>query len=226
MRACLAPNGPSSYSDETPTRQLLVATTDGIVILEREAPGAPWREARRAVHGLHISSLLWEPRRDGLFAGVHGSGLYASLDGGATWDRRMRGLTHEHVYTLAAVERDGDVVLYAGTEPPALFESTDYGASWEELPALRSVPGTEFWQFPAPPNIPHVKDIVFDPRDSRTILVGVEQGALLKSTDGGRTWRELDQYSRPDDAAYKDIHRLALRPSLPDDVYMTTGEGL
>jgi photosystem II stability/assembly factor-like uncharacterized protein len=226
MTTCLAPNGPSVYATEGSPRQLVVATADGVVTLERQGAGGAWDVARRELKGLHISSLLFEPRRGGLFAGVHDGGLYASMDGGQTWERRMRGITQEHVFTLASVERDGGVVLYAGTEPVPLFESTDYGETWEELPTLAGVPGTDRWMFPAPPNIAHVKDIIFDPRDSRTMYVGVEQGALLKSTDAGRTWRELDRYSKPDDPVYKDVHRLVMRPSNPDALYMTGGAGL
>jgi photosystem II stability/assembly factor-like uncharacterized protein len=138
----------------------------------------------------------------------------------------MRGLTQEHVFTLAAVERDGQTLLFAGTEPAHLFQSGDYGETWTELPSLRDVPDTDRWMFPAPPHIAHVKDVTFDPRDSRTMYVSVEQGALLKSTDAGQTWRELKEYSKPDDFVYRDLHRLLLRPSNPDEMYFTGGAGL
>ena len=39
--------------------------------LQRLGLGAPWRVARRALEGQHVSALLWEPKRGGLFAGVH-----------------------------------------------------------------------------------------------------------------------------------------------------------
>jgi len=224
MDATLAPNGATKYAGQDRCGRLHVATTDGVVTLERS--GAGWQEAGRSLAGCHISSLLFEPRRGGLFAGVHDGGLYASLDGGKTWERRMRGITQEHVFTVAATERDGAIVLYAGTEPAHLFQSTDYGETWEELPSLRNVPETEAWTFPAPPHDAHVKDVTFDPRDTHTIYVSIEQGALLKSTDAGQTWRELKEYSRPEDPVYRDLHRLVLRPSNPDQMYFTGGAGL
>jgi photosystem II stability/assembly factor-like uncharacterized protein len=226
MATCLAPNGPTVYRSAAAPTRLLVGTVDGIVCLERTSAAAPWQVAGHMLAGRHISSLLFEPRRGGLFAGVHHGGLYASLDGGQTWARRMEGITQEHVFTLAATEREGQVVLYAGTEPAHLFESTDYGMTWRELPALRAVPETEAWTFPAPPHQAHVKDITFDPRDTRTMYVCIEQGALLKSTDAGQTFRELKEYSRPDDPVYRDLHRLVLRPSNPDQMYFTGGAGL
>lgn len=226
MLTCLAPNGPTVYRSQTAPTQLLIGTADGVVTIERTSPGAPWRKAWHALEGQHISSLMVEPRRGGVFAGVHGGKLHASADGGRTFQPRMRGITHEHVYTLASVERDGQVVLYAGTEPAHLFESTDHGETWRELPALRDVPGTERWSFPAPPHLAHVKDISFDPRDARTMYVAIEQGALLRSTDGGQSFHEITAWAQKDDFVDRDAHRIALRASNPDEIYLSSGVGL
>jgi photosystem II stability/assembly factor-like uncharacterized protein len=134
-------------------------------------------------------------------------------------------LTVKHVFSLGSTQRAGSVVLYAGTEPAHLFESADYGETWTELPTIREVPELEKWTFPAPPHVGHVKAFAFDPRDDRTFFVCVEQGALLKTVDAGRTWRELSGYAKPEDRAYKDVHRVVLRPGCPDDMLMTNGNG-
>src|SRR6185295_12257552 len=39
-------------------------------------------------------------------------------------------------------------------------------------------------------------------------------------------WRELDNYYRPDDPWYRDIHRIVAMPSDPDELFMTSGMGL
>jgi photosystem II stability/assembly factor-like uncharacterized protein len=226
MTVCLSPNGRNVYAGDAPALELAVATLDGITFLARDDAHAEWRVARRALEGLHISALLWEPRRGGLFAGVHGHGLYRSDDGGHTWTLKTQGLTPDHVYTIAAVEQDGDVVLWVGTEPSHIFRSADYGETWTERPALPTVAGKESWTFPAPPHTGHVKNVNFDPRDSRVVYAGVEQGALLKSTDEGQTWRELDSYYKPGDHSYKDIHRLVVHPAQPERLFLATGMGL
>lgn len=223
MTVCLSPNGSTVYEGQNPAEDVLIGTIDGIVRLKRN--GSEWTTAERCLEGLHISSILYEPVQAGLFAGVHGDGLYFSADGGHSWEPRMNGLTFKHVFSLATTQRTGAIVLLAGTEPAHLFESLDYGRGWTELPALRDVPDTEKWTFPAPPHVGHVKTIAFDPRDTNVLLVGIEQGALLKSTDAGRTWRELTGYSKPEDHAYRDVHRVVLHPAHPDDVYMTSGIG-
>ena len=70
-------------------------------------------------------------------------------------------MTSKDVYSLAAIEQNGGVMLYAGTQPASLFRSRDLGRNWVELPALRQVPSAKHWTFPAPPHLAHTKMMVF-----------------------------------------------------------------
>lgn len=226
MTVCLSTNGQLVFDEPAVPTRLIVATLNGAQRLERARPGAPWRRAGRALEGRHVSALLVEPDRGAIFAGVHDGGLYRSDDDGASWQRHSAGLSIEHVFSLAMARETGGVALYAGTEPASLFVSRDRGASWQELPAIRQVPGTETWMFPGPPHIPHTKALAVDPRDPKHIYAAIEQGALLVTDDGGARWRQITSYDRPDDLWHHDIHRVVLRPSNPDEVFMTTGNGL
>src|ERR1051325_55859 len=107
----------------------------------------------------------------------------------------------------------------AGTEPAHLHVSSDMGDTWEELPALRSVPSVPNWTFPGPPHEAHVKNIAFDAAGANTILASIEVGGLLRSTDGGRSWHELSGF-------YEDVHRIAQKPGQPDWIYLATGNGV
>lgn len=226
MIVCLSPNGPLVHNSDAPPTRLMVATLDGVILIERQSANGAWRVAAHALASKHASSLLFEARSGGLFAGIHGGGLYFSADGGSNWERRIDGLTIEHVFSLGCVEDSGGVALFAGTEPVGLFTSRDWGRTWHALPAIARVPGNDKWSFPGPPQIPHTKSLTFDPRNPRCFYACVEQGALLKTTDGGIGWNEIDSYSRPDDAWYHDVHRVVLRPSHPDELFLTTGLGL
>lgn len=223
MVACLSPNGLNVYQGSAEPTSLFVATVEGVALLQRDARG--WRCRGLRLEGKHISALLFEPERGGLFAGVHGGGLYRSLDLGETWERRDAGLPEDHVFSLGCA-RSAESILYAGTEPPSLAESRDYGETWAELSALREVPGRERWFFPGPPHVAHTKSIAFDPRDANHMYVAVEQGALLETTDGGRSWTELSGYARPDDPFYHDVHLVVPVPTNPDELFLTTGVGL
>src|SRR5262249_18232627 len=156
VRASLSPNGRSTYQGSGAAIELFIGTTEGIFIGERDGRGAAWRLTGRALEGMHVSSVLVEPERGGIFAGIHTGRLYASLDGGRTWERITRALPAEPVYPVNAPTRDGQVVLYVGTEPPPLVQSFDYGETGQELPALLAVEGYETWDFPGPPHLAHV----------------------------------------------------------------------
>ncbi len=226
MIVCLSPNGPIATEIPSPPTRLVVATVGGVGIVERDAPDAAWRVVSRGLANSHIGSLLFEPRQGGLFAGAHSGGLFFSADRGASWERRGSGIAIDHVFSLGCADAPAGPVLYVGTEPVSLFRSRDYGGSWQELPAIGRVPGTEKWSFPAPPHAAHTKSLTFDPRDPCTFYAAIEQGALLHTKDGGVTWRELASYWRPDDVWYRDVHRVVLHPANPDELYMPTGMGL
>jgi photosystem II stability/assembly factor-like uncharacterized protein len=218
MAITLSHGGPTIYRSSTPSRQVLVGTIEGIVCIEREVGGAGWRVARRMLADKHIHALLLEPESGTLFAGVKHGSIFASTDGGETWERRDKGLTEHNIYSLACARSADGVRIFAGTEPAHLFVSDDLGRSWAELPAFRSV-DTSRWTFPAPPHVAHTKHINFHPNDPSTLFIGVEQGGLLKSTDAGQTFRMIPGM---DD----DVHRTLFNPANPDRIYITTGIGM
>jgi photosystem II stability/assembly factor-like uncharacterized protein len=225
MIACLSPNGQNSrFGGEAPTR-LLVATVLGVNVLDRERPGAPWR-ARRTLDGHHCGSIMIEPRRGGVFAGMHSGGLYYSADGGATWELRNAGITIPHVFSLGFAHVGDQIRLYAGTEPASIFRSDDYGLTWTEQPGVKNTEGREAWRFPGKDNGPHVKSMFVDPNDQNIIYLGVEQGDVLKTTDGGANYRVLDDYSKPEDWTYRDIHQIVVNYADSNEIFMSTGMGV
>jgi photosystem II stability/assembly factor-like uncharacterized protein len=228
ITAYLSPNGQESTRAAGPATRIQVATIEGMATLTRKGPGAPWTLAGSSLAHRHLSSLLFEPVSGKLLAGAHeDGGLWVSDDGeGASWREVKRGLDRPHIYSLAARKISGKVTLFLGTQPTGLYRSDDFGESWTELPAILDVPDKDKWTFPAPPHIPHVKSIVMHPKDPRTFYVLVEQGALLKTVDDGRSFVELASYSRPEDEAYRDMHRLLIDPARPTGMFLATGEGL
>jgi hypothetical protein len=147
-------------------------------------------------------------------------GVRASADGGATWD--SAGLEGEAITAIAAsaVEAgDAGGVVYAGTEPSAVWRTADGGGHWTKADRLASLPSAPTWSFPPRPETHHVRWIACDPETPGRILVAIEAGALVGSPDGGRTWND-----RPEVAPF-DTHELAIHPHAPDLLRVAAGDG-
>jgi len=220
MTICLSHGGQSIFTSDGPSDGLWVATADGLYLLNRTARGKHWKVAQRVLEGKHVNAVVFDPSQGVIVAGMHNGGIAVSEDAGKSWEFRNEGLTSHNVYAVSLSRSGGHLKLYAGTEPVHLFVSDDVGRRWQELTSLRRAPSAPEWRFPAPPNLAHVKFITFDPQTSGVIYVCIEQGGLLKSTDGGSSWEDLTGRGFNDDC-----HRLIIRPSHPHQLFLPTGFG-
>ncbi len=152
-----------------------------------------------------------------VYAGTQGNGVLRSRDRGKTW--RPCGLSGQVVKALA-MSPAAPGTVYAGTKPACLFVSRDEGSTWTELPSFRQIPSRRFWLSPAePPFIGYVQSIALSPTDPRTIVVGIEFGAVVRSQDGGQTWTDHRR------GALRDCHSLTFHVSDGDWVYEAGGTG-
>jgi photosystem II stability/assembly factor-like uncharacterized protein len=223
---CISANGKTVSSSENAARRMLVATTEGVLDFRRDGPDAAWqRQDGLLLEGHHISALVYDEPTGLLFAGNHfAGGLLASEDQGATWRRRDDGVTSEHAYTLLVQHVGDQTILNLGTEPVMFYRSWDLGKSWTAYPSCTEVEGTEHWIFPR--SQPHIKHIASPPSEPETIYICVEQGDLLKSTNGGKSWTSLHSMERADDKFRRDQHRVVFYHDNPDEIFFTTGIGL
>jgi photosystem II stability/assembly factor-like uncharacterized protein len=182
--------------------------------------GATWQVVGEPETGLpdgQVRALLLDPsspvasRR--LLATVRGHGLYASRDGGASWSpvngdlppetaREPRGLI------LGAQDPKHLVAAFAGPDPEraGVYGTRDAGRTWRRLHG-----GTPFAD---------VQALRAGPDGLGTLYVAARErydhaahrlypGGLLRSVDGGRTWRRLLDYHFVSDVAVS-----AARPGL------------
>ncbi len=226
MVTCLSPNGPMVHSAPTPPSRLLVATMAGVALIDFDRAARRWLVKDVTLAGRHVSALLLEPARGDVFAATHGEGIFVSPDRGETWTPASAGLSLTNVFSLGCTTRGGEVTLLAGTEPVMLYSSVDHGRTWRSHPAIAQMPGRDQWTFPPPPHVAHLKSIAVHPAEPDVYYACIEQGALLKSADAGRTWAEIASYARPSDRWYRDIHKLVLAPSDPTRLFMSTGNGV
>jgi photosystem II stability/assembly factor-like uncharacterized protein len=162
-----------------------------------------------------------DPRR--VYVGTFDDGIYRSDDGGETWREASSGLEDRRVLAISVSpshRENGTSVVYAGTEPSNLYRSEDAGQTWQKLPALRDIPSEPTWSFPGRPWTHHVRTIALHPTDADWLLVGIELGGVMRSTDGGATWSD---HARE---AHSDAHRLLTHALAPTRVYEAAGQGI
>ena len=172
--------------------------------------------------------------------------LHVSEDGGESWKWiPSGGLDYRDIWTMQAhPTRPGE--LYVGTLPAAVYVSEDGGRSFRELSAFRKLEDYARWTFPPPPHTAHIRCIVLDGRVPDEIVVGVEEGGVVRSRDQGETWEDISgptsaaaypEFNDPsgklpyqmgaheDGRVYRDVHWLRRDPASLDTLYATTGIG-
>jgi photosystem II stability/assembly factor-like uncharacterized protein len=189
------------------------ATGDGVVRLDED--GGRWTVSL-SLAGSGAQCLTPDPRDpDVAYAGLRERGLRKTADGGETWTDV--GLPEPGVFSVAVSPVDG--AIYAGCEPSRLFRSDDGGETWNALDALLELPSQPTWSFPPRPWTSHVRWIAPSPLDARLLLVGIELGGLMRSTDGGETWAD----HRP--GAQPDVHSVVWHQSEAGRAYQAGGGG-
>ena len=193
--------------------RLWATTGDGIARLDEA--GGEWT-VELFLPGSRAQCLAVDPTdADTAYAGLREGGVRRTTDAGRSWDDCA--LPEPGVFSLAISAVGG--ALYAGTEPSRLFRSDDRGATWRELAALLELPSRPTWSFPPRPWTSHVRWIAPSPHDAELILVGIELGGLMRSTDGGETWHD----HRP--GAQRDVHSLTWHPQAATRAYAAGGGG-
>ena len=193
--------------------RLYAATGNGIVRLDET--GGEWL-VESSLDESGAQCLAVDPHDpDALYAGLREGGLRRTDDGGRNWVDCA--LPEQGVFSLAVSAADGAV--FAGTEPSRLFRSDDRGERWRELDGLLELPSRPTWSFPPRPWTSHVRWIAPSPHHADLILVGIELGGLMRSTDGGASWQD----HRP--GAQRDVHSLAWHPRVRGRAYEAGGGG-
>lgn len=201
------------------TTVLYLATDHGPRIVTRRSDRW-WADS--PLGGRAATCLAVDPERPERVVCDAGKGVSLSEDAGRTWRRVLDGGAHGRITALAvgAAERaGGHGVIYVGTEPSAVLRSDDGGATWHRCEGLDELPSSSEWSFPPRPQTHHVRWIEPDPHRAGRLFVAIEAGALVRSPDGGRTWRD-----RVPGGPY-DTHRLITHPRAPGRLWSAAGDG-
>lgn len=233
------------------SNRLLVATRKGLFTVERKSSGAsPWSITRTDFLGDNLSIVLQDRRDGSMYAGLDhghfGVKLHRSKVIGEAWEEcavpaypkqpegeadvdSMGRTIPWNTIKLWALETGGPNepgLLWCGTLPGGLFRSHDRGTSWELIRSLWDEPKRKAW-FGGGYDVPGIHSVCVDPRDSKTVRVGVSCGGIWTTHDGGETWAcdyegMTSVYMPPENDVphVQDPHRVAQCAARPDTLWV------
>ena len=202
----------------------------------RQAVGeSDWQVLRRGLpERAEIRAIVVHPDDPRIVYVGTQHGPYRSTDRGEHWQRLDFPDPEMVVWSL--LFRPGDPqVMYCGTTPAAVYRSVDAGEHWErlrvDLPSAMVEMG-----FPC-----RIIDLAADPHQPETVYAGLEVGGVIRSLDGGDTWRDCTEpllafaardhlksriLSDTDAEGMLDIHAVTVSPAQPATVFLATRMGL
>lgn len=194
----------------------------------------------QAVYAVGIDTRRDPPR---LLVGADsshwGPSVFRSDDLGSSWHEPPRPAVRFPEYTGASLERVWQLhpagpaapdVVYAGTEPGALFRSEDGGETFELVRSLWDHPQREHWNAGFGGQAVHT--VVTDPRTADVVTVAVSTGGVYRSLDGGASWAPSNTGIRADfqPDQYPEfgqcVHKIAPDAADPDRLYLQNHGGV
>jgi photosystem II stability/assembly factor-like uncharacterized protein len=142
-----------------------------------------------------------------VYVAAEGSGVFVSLDGGATWQPRSHGLP-EHLFpTALAIDPSRPETLYLGLQFGGVYKTENGGVLWSKVGA-------------APLGLTLISDLEVAPSDGRIVYAATTGGVfgVFRSQDGGITWTQLP--------APQEVWSLAVDPLQPDLIWAGTRSGV
>ncbi len=176
------------------------ASWDKVDALSDHPDKASWNPGAA---GLILHTLVSDPdQADKLWVGISAAGVFATEDGGATWERRNRlsnaetcaehahpaapanGETGHCVHNIVRAGGDGDLLYQQNHH--GVWRSRDGGRTWDDITA--GLPST--FGFPIAVH-PHNPDVIWTiplNGDSAGRYPPEAAAAVWKSEDGGESW--------------------------------------
>ena len=222
---------------------LMVGTRKGLWIGRSDGDRADWTWTGPHLPMEEVYSCLVDTRRGRprLFAGSSsmwlGPKVSWSDDLGETWHETEGPRFPDDVDASVArvwqiTPGATDDVVWAGTEPGAVFRSDDGGESFTLERGLWDHPHRPEWGEGFGGQAFHT--LLPHPTDPASVTAAISTGGVYRTTDGGKTWQASNQGIRcdflPEDQRYPEfgqcVHKVARHPSRPDRLFLQNHGGV
>ncbi|MFN0072664.1 MAG: WD40/YVTN/BNR-like repeat-containing protein [Chloroflexota bacterium] len=200
---------------------LYCGTGDGVATVTRQGSGG-WTVEARGLSPYAVREVAVSPTASNILAaGTRGDGVWLSEDCGKSWTKPSYGRLGPGKVTSVVFDPHDPRTLWAGGEPIELFVSHNLGKSWDRVESVRETAGVTEVIYPVATVEPHVRCIAIDPTDANIMYLALQVGYILKTTNGGTSWRMLSN------GLDEDVHVIVIDPSNPRTLLISTGgEGM
>jgi len=191
--------------------------------------------------GLVLHTIVSDPQdAKKLWIGISAAGVFATEDGGATWERRNRlsnaaaceghthpaapsdGETGHCVHNMMRAPGDGDLLYQQNHH--GVWKSPDGGRSWDDI--NEGLPSTFGFPIRVHPRDPHTIWTFPLNGDSTGRFPPGASAAVWKSSDGGQNW-QAKREGLPQDTCFFTVLRQAMAGDArePAGLYFGTNSG-
>ena len=224
---------------------LMIGTRKGLWLARSDEAREEW-----AIEGPHflmneVLACAVDTRggRPRLLAGAmsshFGPQVFRSDDLGRSWDETPNGAIRfpedtrsalEKVWQLTPGPENQPDVVYAGTQPSALFRSEDRGETFGMVRALWDHPHREQWGAGYGGQAIHT--LLPDTQDPARMTVAMSTGGVYQTEDGGQSWHPANvgvkAYFMPDPWPEfgQCVHKVARHPDRPERMYLQNHHGV
>ncbi|MFL6134840.1 MAG: WD40/YVTN/BNR-like repeat-containing protein [Nocardioidaceae bacterium] len=223
----------------------LVGTRKGLWIGRSDEARVAWKWDGPHFNMQEVYSCMVDTRggRTRLFAGAASSWLGPQVawsdDLGGNWEHGPDGGIRFPADTGASVERIwqlqpgiGDDVVWAGTEPGAVWRSEDGGQTFTLERGLWDHPQRPEWGAGYGGQAFHT--VLPHPSDPDSLTAAISTGGVYQTTDGGGTWTARNKGIRaeflPEGQQYPEfgqcVHKVARHPSRPERLFLQNHGGV
>ncbi|MBE1488480.1 WD40/YVTN/BNR-like repeat-containing protein [Plantactinospora soyae] len=227
------------------TTLLAIGTSKGLFLATSGDDRRSWQISgphfsMTGVYAVAIDKRRATPR---LLAGVtsshFGPSVATSDDLGESWHEPAEaplafpdgtGASLERVWQLSPGTPDEPDVVYAGTQPSALFRSDDGGIHYEMVRPLWDHPHREQWEGGFGGQAVHT--VLPHPADPAQVLVAMSTGGVYRTGDSGASWRPqntgIRAYFLPDEWPEfgQCVHKVARDAGDPELLYAQNHHGV
>ena len=161
---------------------------------------------------MKLFASMWDHRRLPwqVQSGGDGSAIYQSNDGGENWEKVSKGLPADIGKSAIDISPANPQVVYANIEAEGekagVYRSNDGGKSWTQTTKDRITVARAWYYI----------EIFADPKDEN--LVYVLNAPMLKSTDGGKTFKTVRN-------PHGDQHHMWINPDNPSNILLANDGG-